>query len=295
MTYLEQALISPKLHFKQLRNMEPALRNGRPALRRTYGIAECEISLEGKRYMLYMPFKPHVADIVEALEQKLLPLSATFICHNRILRNEFEYINLFGRRSVSDIIIQPIPDGIPFREALSIYSPPTMFYALKALKRDMESIGFSHNNLSPSNIIVSKGGELHLLRYWYAEIGEHCNDNFSTLEEMVHSSCMYKTKPAPATESSNRLHRRYVNNLFGFDDSSGKCVIPYIYSWADDFKEERAIVAQRNLMGVIDPSGRVIIPIEYDDIEFNRRNNAFIGYRDNKQYILSFNGEDIGE
>ena len=295
MVYLERALLAPELHFNQLRTLEPVMEGSLPIIRRTHLVAESEIVFEGKRYMLYMPLKERIADKIEKVERLLERISAPFICRNRVLHNELRYTDIFGNISRCDIIIQELPDGIPFRDALSTYSPPSLLYALKALRNDMESVGFTHNDLTPSSLIIDKESELHLLRYWYAEIGNGCNDDFSKLERLVHSECMYKMEHASTTTSANNPIRRYRNKRFGFEDDAGNTIIPYDYSWASDFNEGRAIVAIEGLMGIIAPQGDIVIPIEYNDIEFDSRRNIFICYKEESRHLMSYNGAIIEE
>ena len=58
---------------------------------------------------------------------------------------------------------------------------------------------------------------------------------------------------------------------YGFVDKSGKVVIPFIYDWANDFKDGLAMVVKdgkdadsNNEYGFVDKSGKVVIPLIYD-------------------------------
>jgi hypothetical protein len=50
---------------------------------------------------------------------------------------------------------------------------------------------------------------------------------------------------------------------FGFADSTGKLVIPFLYDWACAFKNGMAWVQKANRYGFIDKTGKVVIPIQY--------------------------------
>lgn len=50
---------------------------------------------------------------------------------------------------------------------------------------------------------------------------------------------------------------------FGFADSSGKVVIPFLYDWACTFKNGMAWVQKGDRYGFIDKKGKVVIPIQY--------------------------------
>ena len=88
----------PKLFFKSLQHLTPTMNGNRPALNRTYHAAECQVTLNSKRYMLYMPFRSDMVTRVEALEEQIQGIAAKFIAPQTILRNEINFVGLLGER-----------------------------------------------------------------------------------------------------------------------------------------------------------------------------------------------------
>jgi len=53
---------------------------------------------------------------------------------------------------------------------------------------------------------------------------------------------------------------------YGFNDLTGKNVLPFIYEEAQNFSENRAAVKMNDKWGVIDQTGRIITPFIYDEL-----------------------------
>ena len=67
----------------------------------------------------------------------------------------------------------------------------------------------------------------------------------------------------------------------------------YVYSWASDFMEGRAIVANGHKMGVIDERGKKIIHSIYDNIEFDVETGIFTATKEGRHYLIDYNGNLI--
>lgn len=57
------------------------------------------------------------------------------------------------------------------------------------------------------------------------------------------------------------------NGKWGFIDTTGKEVIPFIYEWCEEFEEGLAAVGFNGKAGFIDKSGILVFPAEFDEVE----------------------------
>ena len=80
---------------------------------------------------------------------------------------------------------------------------------------------------------------------------------------------------------------------YGFVDSDGRQVTPFVYSWASDFCEGRAIVSNNNKYGAIDNCGRKVIPVIYKSLEFDIETGLFTASNDSYHYIINYEGDII--
>lgn len=263
----------------------------RPALNRTYYAAECRVTINGKRYMLYMPFNRDMVDKIESLESRIQGIAAKFIAHQTVLRNEINFIGITGQAESYDIILQELPSGITLKEAMMRYSILSIRYIIKALRRDMQKFYFTHGNLNLNNIIVDAEYEPHLLRYWYSDFGTLCQDNFSKLEGLV-ETYYHSTHALSANSAENRAtpYQQHSHITIASAAQGGKPDALRRYSWATEFIDGVAIVASDTKMGAIDTLGRTIIPTEYNDLEFDSEQGIFYAYKDGHRYLFDHNG-----
>lgn len=70
------------------------------------------------------------------------------------------------------------------------------------------------------------------------------------------------TKDEPIPPKEERRDGRY-----GYVDTTGNTVIPFVYQYAYPFEGDRAMVQQKGLYGYINLEGKIIIPIQYKSIE----------------------------
>ncbi len=274
----KDALECPAEHFRTLRGLVPVRREGEIVVSRTARFAEAEISIDGCRWLICAPLTRTATAAVERTAEKLRYVESDFLCEYRLLYSEMTFEDELGRRCECDIVIQRLPEGEAFGRDTS-YDGRRIRAMLDALHAEFERIGFTHNNLKPSNLIIGDDGRIHPVRYHYAEIGPSCRDDFTPLYEIIGTDigCQVVGDVCAAYETADNdgetvfplhegLRRICRGERYGFADESGGIAIPIRFLWADDFREGRTVVETENGLGLIDKSGREIIPAIYDDV-----------------------------
>lgn len=307
MTYFKEALSAPALHFKRLRQAEPIICNGEPIVRRTHSAIETEIMIGGEHLLLYLPFHCETIRHIEALEMTAQNRSRGPLLENRILCEELTLRDSLGQTESFDIILQKIPNGVMLKEARNLYRADDLIAAVRKMKARMDAIGFRHNNLTPSNILICADGSAHPLRYWYAEWEIYSDNDISQLLDFVESNrnderdstLLYQLAKDTEAEyiatasKGNGITRLCRGRKYGFVDSDGEQIVPFIYSWASDFCEGRAIVAKSGKMGAINSYGNKVIPVIYSTLEFDIETGTFTASRGNYHYLLDYEGKII--
>ena len=304
MTSFERAIATPITYFRHLHHLRPRVVGGCAVVRRTYFAAEAEVEWEGRSYLLFMPFRREAISHIERLELQMAGVEAPFICRHRIFHNEMLVPQIGGEPTYVDIILQEIPCGMTLVEAQRYYSVAELSHKLHCLEREMNAVGFLHNNLSPYNIILEPGGHLRLVRYWYADFMSNCYDDFDALIasltepqtplRLLNDTLATYDAPSPTRHLhlKDGMSRIFCDGKVGFVDEDGVEVIPPTYSYADDFEEGRAVVSNEELkMGVIDKSGNVVVPLIYDDISFDVEQALFFACKGDVLYVLDYCGE----
>ena len=307
MTYFREALSAPTLHFKRLRQAEPLLCNGEPIVRRTHSAIETEITLAGKHLLLFLPFHRESLLHIERLEATARDRSRGPLIENWILCEELTLKDSLGQRHRVDIILQKIPNGLMLREAVNRYRADDLIASIRSMKARMDAIGFCHNNLTPSNVLICEDGSAHPLRYWYAKWEVYSDNDISQLLDFIernrnderdsallHQLVQDTEAEYVATSSkSDGLTRVCRGHKYGFVDGDGVTIAPFIYSWASDFCEGRAIVARNGKMGAIDSYGNKVIPVMYNNLKFDIETGTFTASRGTYSYLLDYEGKII--
>jgi hypothetical protein len=287
MTYFREALSAPELHFKLLRQIEPILVNDKVVVQCSHHAIETQIIWEERRYILSLPFCSESLQHIEELNEIAINRSIGPLLHHRILYDELTLVNSLGKRDSFDIILQEIPEGTPFKKAIDLFKAEDLRQAILKMKERLDNIGFLHRNLSPSNIIICKSGIARPLRYWYAKWECYSDNDITQLLEAIESmSYMPEECKKPLIFNEDgieynipRFHEGIKRlcrcGRYGFIDSDGKQVTPYIYSWANDFHEGRAVVSKNNKFGAIDNEGRKVIPVIYQTLEYDIKDCTF--------------------
>ena len=306
MTYFEQALYAPHLHFRQLRQIEPILCDGKVVVRHTHNAIESEILWEGRHYLLFLPFKDEALRHIEELEDIARERTIGPLIPHRIFYDEFIQFDSCGKEHYSDIILQEIPEGMMLKEAVNKFKTSDLREAILLMKNRLDNIGFCHNNLRTENIVICKSGIARPLRYWYAEWENFSDNNISVLLQFLSDyDCSDITDEKSslllnddmATYSAPIAHegiiRRCCGSRYGFVDSDGIPITRYEYSWASDFCEGRAIVKQNGKMGAIDSNGKKVINAIYESLEFDIQTGTFAAVGYGYRYLLDYDGNII--
>ena len=307
MTYFREALSAPALHFKRLRQAESLLNNGEPIVRRTHSAIETEIIIDSKHFLLYLPFRRESLLHIENLEAMAREHSRGPLIENSILCEELTLVDSLGQKQSFDVVLQRLPNGVMLKEAVNIYCTDDLIASIQSMKARMDAIGFRHNNLTPSNILICKDGSAHPLRYWYAEWEIYSDNDISQLLDFLESNrhdeytsplshqlvqdCMAEyITPNSKSDSISRMRRGLK---YGFVDGGGHQITPFIYSWASDFCEGRAVVAKNGKMGAIDSNGNKVIPVIYNTLKFDIETGFFTATRGTYHYLINYEGEII--
>lgn len=305
-TYFEQALSAPHLHFATLRNVEVVLHNGRPLIRCSRSVIESEIILNDRRYLLIIPLDKRIIRHIEAIEDEMHNRTQGPLINNCILDQELELRSSLGHKQLFDIILQELPAGVMLDEAVHHYISDDLRQALIKMKSRLDAIGFRHNNLRASNILVCNSGVIRPLRYWHAEWEVYSDNDITPLLELVDkhddpdSNAIRNHLPSANTEEEREKQRyrgavqRHIRGgHYGFVDSDGYQVTPFIYTWASEFCEGRAIVSRNHKMGAINLDGKKVIPIIYKSLEFDISTGYFTATMGKYHYLIDYEGKLI--
>ena len=305
MTYFEQALSAPGLHFKRLRQIEPILRNGHPAINRTHLAIECEVIHNGRHFLLILPFHSEDLERIASIEKVANERSRGVVLVNSIFDKELMMVDSLGHKHHFDIILQSRPAGATLKEAVHHYKAEDLLLIVHKMKQRLDAIGFCHNNLTPSNIIICEDGIAYPQRYWYAEwevfsnndisqsveyIREHYSRDIDSLRKPLITS---REKSCSTPIAKDGITRLCKGGRYGFIDYDGLQITPFVYSWASDFCEGRAIVARNGKMGVINNRGGKVIHQIYDTIEFDIKTGTFTATRNQYRYLIDYEGKII--
>lgn len=305
MTYFEQALSAPELHFQRLRQVEPLLVNGEVIVRRTHHAIESEIIWDERRYILFLPFNREIIKHIENLNDIAQDRSIGPLLHHRILYSELTLVDSLGRKQAFDILLQEKPEGTMFEEALLKFKSEDLRQSILKMKDRLDILGFLHGNLRPYNIIICKSGVARPLRYWYAKWGSTADNNIAPLLEAVDTARNISDdckKPLILSDDSAEYNiPRFYEGIkcicrggrYGYIDYEGVQVTPYIYSSASNFQEGRAVVGKNNKFGAIDNQGKKVIPVIYHTLEFDVTTGLFSATMGPYSYLIDYDGRTI--
>ncbi len=282
-----QALLTPDLSFATLGDARALLdENGLPRLHRTTRFAEAEIEWHGRRYLLSLPLTPSALFRIEHTAAALRKIDCPALTEYRILPHEMRWQDASMNLQISDLVLQTLPSGGGFSEALHTEYGGTLLAALDALETELKRAGFVHRNLKPANLIWS-GGRFYPLRYHDAVIGTtEASDaaDFEAVRQLVRAatSCTELHEARVEYTPTPRISgHRWAGNPFeglicvedetgfGFVDLDNRPVIPSRFRWAGDFHEGRAEVQTDEGMGLIDRKGRFVVPAIYEIVEYD--------------------------
>ncbi|WP_290541284.1 WG repeat-containing protein [Alistipes sp.] len=279
-----RALLTPDLSFGTLAEARAATGADRlPRLMRTTRFVEAEIAWNDRQWLLSMPLSPAALASVERTASQLGRLNTDRLAEYRILRDELRCTDPEGRQHRFDLVLQLLPAGKPFAEALHTQPAERLLAALDDLETALRELNFSHNNLRAENLRWSGGGFVPL-RYHDAHFGPSGDGAaFEVLREQVRRTadpmCVGDTEAVYAPHRRPTGHR-WTSHVFeglvcveddegfGFVDTENNPVIRAQYIWAGDFREGRAEIEPPTGMGLIDRQGHYVIPPQYEIVDY---------------------------
>mgnify|MGYP001024729922 CR=1 FL=1 len=281
-----RALLTPDLSFRTLTDARAVCgADGLPQLMRTTRFAEAEITHDGRRWLLFLPLTPAALYGVERIESRLRKLRTDFLTEYRILPDELLWYDTTGKPCRTSLVIEPLPAGRSFDEALGSVPAEELLRALDTLQQALRELHFSHNNLRAENLRWAAGRFIPI-RYHDARFDTPGRDDeaFGQLRERI-LQCTGGPQVSDAAAAYTALRpldgHRWTSHLFeglvcveddagyGYVDAQNRRVIAPQFRWAGDFHEGRAEVETDTGMGLIDKQGRYIIPPEYEIVEYD--------------------------
>ncbi len=281
-----RALLTPDLAFHSLASARAVVGpDGWPQLMRTTRFAEAEIEWEGRRWLLSLPLSSSAILSVERTASRIGRLNTVWLTPYRILSGEMQWCSPTGEEQRCDLVLQYLPEGLSFPEALRREPAERLLTALDTLQKELRGLNFAHGNLRETNLRWV-GDRFIPLRYHDARFGHPEIDEpaFEALRERVlrESGSMQVSDATAAYDPLLKLTgHRWVYPIFeglacvvddsgwGYVDPENRVVIPSTFEWADNFHEGRAEVITKTGMGLIDRQGAWIIPPVYDIIDYD--------------------------
>lgn len=286
-----RALLTPDLCFSHLTDARAVPGpEGLPLLMRTTRFAEAQIDWQGHHWLVSMPLSSSAIHSVERTASRIGRLNSEWLSPYRILPGEMRWTGPTGEELRCDLVLEYLPEGISFEEALRRESTDRLLTALNTLQQALRTLEFAHNNLRPRNLRWV-GDRFIPLRYHDVRFGHPENDEPSF--EDLRAEVLRRSDPMQVSDVEMHYNplRRLTGHLwtsqlseglvcvedesgYGFVDAENRVVIPATLRWAGDFHEGRAEAETDTGMGLIDRQGQWIIPpiyeiIDYDPVESN--------------------------
>ena len=281
-----RALLTPDLSLRTLTGASVETdANGLPRLMRTTRFVEARIRWQGRRWLLSMPLTPSALPRIEHTALAVKRFNTPALVDYRILPGELGWTDAAGREQRCDLVLQQLPEGCSFAEALLAESRDTLLQALATLEQELAALNFAHNGLKPENLLWC-AGRLVPLRYHDARIGGDRSRDAEAFEALRRKVTEQPETPAahdvaaPYCPTSPLEGHRWTSHLFeglvcvedetgfGYVDALNRPVIASQYLWADDFREGRAEVETATGMGLIDREGNYVIPPRYEIVDY---------------------------
>ena len=277
--HFSRALLTPDLSLAMLADARPVTEpNGMPRLVRTTRFAEAEVEWRGERWLVAMPLNPSAMPRIERTVSALRKLNTGYLAECRILPGEMRWHDAAGTGRHTDLVLQHLPAGREFAEALLAEDKTTLLAALDALQAALGELEFTHNNLKEANLRWHRGRFVPI-RYYDARIGAAepgtaDREAFDVLRHRIAEAPVPRQTANDVTVPYNPLRsltgHRWTSHVFeglgcveddngfGFVDTDNNPVIPAQFVWAGDFREgEGAFAAvhvhplQRPLVGLL--------------------------------------------
>jgi len=245
-------------------------------------------------YLVYvrqaaMPLNPSAMPRIERTVSALRKLNTGYLAECRILPGEMRWHDATGTERHTDLVLQHLPAGREFAEALLAEDKATLLAALDTLQAALGELEFTHNNLKETNLRWHRGRFVPI-RYYDARIGmaepgTGDREAFAALRHRIAEAPAPRQTANDVTAPYNPLRsltgHRWTSHVFeglvcveddngfGFVDTDNNPVIPAQFVWAGDFREGRAEVQTQTGMGLIDRRGCYVIPPEYEIVDYD--------------------------
>ncbi len=132
--HFSRALLTPDLSLAMLADARPVTEpNGMPRLVRTTRFAEAEVEWRGERWLVAMPLNPSAMPRIERTVSALRKLNTGYLAECRILPGEMRWHDAAGTERHTDLVLQHLPAGREFAEALLAEDKATLLAALDTL------------------------------------------------------------------------------------------------------------------------------------------------------------------
>lgn len=306
-----RALMTPDISFATLgQACAQTGADGLPHLVRTTRFAEAQIVWQGERWLLSMALSPAAMTRIERTASALRRLNTPCLTQYRILPGEMPWRDVLDREHRADLVLQHLPAGKSFDDALLTEDRERLLKGLDTLQRELRELNFTHNNLKAENLLWSAGRWIPL-RYHDAQMGEG-NDAaaFDALRKVVAEApggqvlCDVTVAYQPLRPL---IGHRWTSHIFeglvcvedqtgyGFVDMDNRPVIPAQFVWAGDFHEGRAEVQTPEGMGLIDREGRYIIPAHYEIVDYDAPTSIVRVRQDGKWALFDYLGRRLTE
>ena len=295
---IRRSLSDCRAHLDRLADIRPVdgpdCGSGVRAVRNTM-FAEFAVWWGGERWMLSTPLTALAEEAVERMScmaARLRGVGSEYLAELRVFHSELRFTDSAGGEHTCDVVMQRLPDGMSMDRIESVVSHSRLRAELTNMQAELRRIGFAHNNLKASNIVLVNEEHPVAVRFHFARMcgaaasaAEFAADDraFAALHEYVASKPQADSfvphRPAVqmTTEEGCLIvgaeHERRVRILrdgyIGFADPSGATVIEPQFDRAEDFREGRAEAVVNGHTGLIDKSGRWVIPARYDVLEYH--------------------------
>lgn len=151
--------------------------------------------------------------------------------------------------------------------------------------------------LPTKNIVSLNNGEIYLNNKNYTSLNNvksisfqdnffivNSNDKFGVLDNKLKTIIPFEYD---FIEKGESLFLVKKDNKIGYVDNQNNLIIPFEYDSGLPDKNNNFVALKDNKVGVIDLKNKTLIDFKYDN--FIRFANKFIGFKDNKFYLLSEN------
>lgn len=284
------ALTAPDLCFRTLNDCTPPDGQNDFRFLRTTHFIETTILWHGQQWLLSMPLSDASIAAVEKVAAQLKRVNSEYLSRYLILPREMRCRTSLPERVHCDMVIQLLPEGIPFEEALLRVNHYSLDNALDELYDGLRIAGLTHNNLKAENLRWC-GDHFVALRYHDAYISRHhdaehrdMNAIMDLHDRITRDGCcdtfacndVTAAYTPPGTPHGHLWKGHPFEGLtcvkdpegYGYVDADDRIVIKSQYLWADDFHEGRATVETPSGMGLIDKTGRYVLAPEYEIVEY---------------------------